>query len=144
MLRLKKRGGFFEVLAHAQSTNTPITDKNILKAIDEHVGRQFKTARYFRGIKLVSLAKEMRISYQQLQKNQRGDDRMPASRMYQIASLLKMPPAFFFDGLPLIKTEPLPKLKKEHFELLRHYDALPEKARKDVLRFIKVMGRSDE
>jgi len=90
------------------------------------------------------MAKETNLSYQQFQKYQSGDDRLSASRMYQIASFLKLSPAFFFDGLPLIKTEPLPLFKKEHIDLLRAYESVPAQSRKGLLRIIKFMGGQHE
>ncbi len=122
----------------------PITDKAILKAIDAHVGRQFRTAYEFRGVKLTRLSRDIQVSYQQMQKNQKGENRFHASRMYQVASYLKLPPSFFFDGLPLIKTEPLPTLEKEHFKVLRLYESIPEKNRKEVLNFLKLMAGDNE
>lgn len=140
MIWQKKRGGFFEALGKLQSTNSPITDAEILKAIDEHVGRQFRAGRLFCNVKLTQLSGGLGLSYQQFQKYQTGGDRLSASRMYQIASFLKLSPAFFFDGLPLMKTEPLPVLKKVHLDLIRSYEAMPAKSRKDFLQIAKIMG----
>lgn len=144
MNRQKKRGGFFDALSRLQSTNTPVTDVEILKAIDEHVGRQFRAVRQFRNIKLTQMSEGLNLSYQQFQKYQTGGDRLSASRMYQIASFLKVAPSFFFDGLLLTKTEPLPVLKKEHLDLIRSYEAIPAKSRKNLLRIVKIMGGQNE
>jgi transcriptional regulator with XRE-family HTH domain len=115
-----------------------------MKAIDEHVGRQFRAVRQFRNIKLTQMSEGLDLSYQQFQKYQTGGDRLSASRMYQIASFLKVSPSFFFDGLPLTKTEPLPILKKEHLDLIRSYETIPAKSRKNLLRIVKIMGGQNE
>lgn len=114
--------------------------KKQLQKIDEHVGRQLRTARNLRGYSQAAVAEYIRLSFQQVQKYENAGDRMSASRMYQVAKFLGLPPSFFFDGLPLTDLEPLPSLDHEHATLIRHYDALTKKQRKDALQIIKIMG----
>lgn len=139
----RKRGGFCEALLTARSTDDSIIEGNLLKAIDEHVGRQLRAVRRSRGISLEKLADKMNLSYQQLQKYERADDRISASRLYQIATFLKQSPDFFFRGLPAVEQEPLPLLSKEHTKLLSFYNELPEKSRKAALDIIRIMREND-
>ncbi len=117
-------------------------NKAQLKKIDKHVGQQLRAARIARGYTQEALAAGLKITFQQLQKYESGKDRMSASRMYQVAIFLKMPPTFFFAGLPTIKTKPLPLLEKNHIKLLRYYDDLSEKDRKDVIKFMKIVTKN--
>lgn len=116
-----------------------MTNKQLQK-IDEHVGRQLRTARNLRGQTQGAVAEYIRLSFQQVQKYENAGDRMSASRMYQVAKFLDLPPSFFFDGLPLTDQKPLPSLDNEQATLIRHYNALTKKQRKDALRIIKIMG----
>lgn len=118
--------------------------KQQLQKIDEHVGRQLRTARNLRGYSQGAVAEYIKLSFQQVQKYENAGDRMSASRMYQIAKFLNLPPSFFFDGLPLTNAEPLPSLDHEQATLIRYYDALTKKQRKDALQIIKIMGSGND
>ena len=48
----------------------------------------------------VSLAEELGVTFQQVQKYEKGRNRISASRFQQICQVLRMPIAFFFDGAP--------------------------------------------
>lgn len=115
--------------------------KGQLKKIDEHAGCQLKSGRNLRGHSRATIAEHICLSFQQVQKYETAEDRMTASRMYQIARFLDLPPSFFFDGLPLTDMEALPPLDREHATLIRHYDALTKQQRKEALQIIKTIGR---
>lgn len=118
--------------------------KKQLQKIDEHAGRQLKTARCLRGHSQVDIAAYIGLSFQQIQKYENAGDRMSASRMYQMAYFLELDPSFYFNGLPSTKPKPLPELDREHANLLRYYDALPKNKRKDALSIIKLMGKGND
>ncbi|WP_051908695.1 helix-turn-helix domain-containing protein [Candidatus Odyssella acanthamoebae] len=67
--------------------------------IETHIGRQLKKRRLFLNIKQYGLAKLMDITPQQLSKYEKGIDRIPASRLYQLCKILSVTPNFFFEGL---------------------------------------------
>jgi transcriptional regulator with XRE-family HTH domain len=67
--------------------------------IETHIGQQLKKRRLFLNIKQYGLAKLLDITPQQLSKYEKGIDRMPASRLYQLCKILSVTPNFFFDGL---------------------------------------------
>ena len=52
------------------------------------------------GMSQVSLAEELGVTFQQVQKYEKGRNRISASRFQQICQVLRMPIAFFFDGAP--------------------------------------------
>jgi transcriptional regulator with XRE-family HTH domain len=55
--------------------------------------------RIMRGMSQVELAKELGITFQQLQKNEKGTNRIGASRLYHLAQILQVPPGFFFEDI---------------------------------------------
>ncbi|WP_454717626.1 helix-turn-helix domain-containing protein [Caulobacter segnis] len=69
-------------------------------AIDLHVGTQVRMRRKVLGVTQDQLADSLGITFQQVQKYERGENRISASKLYQIATLLKTDIGFFFDGLP--------------------------------------------
>jgi transcriptional regulator with XRE-family HTH domain len=52
------------------------------------------------GMTQVKLGGAVGLTFQQVQKYEMGATRLSASRLQQIANILKVPPAFFFEGLP--------------------------------------------
>lgn len=66
--------------------------------IDEHVGRRLRTLRNLRDISQDVLAIALGITFQQLQKYERGTNRISASKLYQFSKLLDVNPNYFFNG----------------------------------------------
>ena len=54
--------------------------------------------RMVRGLSQTKLGKEVGVTFQQVQKYEKGVNRVGASRLQQIATVLKVAPDFFFDG----------------------------------------------
>lgn len=115
-------------------------DRSDLKAIDKHVGSKIKVARLLRGCSLQEIAGCTRISYQQLQKYEKATNRISASRLYQIASILEFPPSYFFDGLSFTATDSRPPFQEDQVEVLRCYGALPDESKEDILALMKIMA----
>lgn len=69
------------------------------KDIDKHVGKTLRTLRELRGISQPELAEEAGISFQQIQKYEKGVNRISASRLYQFCQILRVKPNRFFEGL---------------------------------------------
>lgn len=67
--------------------------------VDEHVGRRIRLLRGLRKYSQEKLAKALGITFQQVQKYERGTNRVGASRLYDLAQILDVPVGFFFDGL---------------------------------------------
>lgn len=72
--------------------------------IDVHVGMQIRTRRRFLSISQEMLAAELGLTFQQVQKYERGANRVSASKLYRIAHALQCPVSSFFDGLPPLDT----------------------------------------
>jgi transcriptional regulator with XRE-family HTH domain len=68
--------------------------------IDKHVGSRVRMRRKMLAMSQQQLADALGITYQQVQKNERGANRMGASRLQQMSDILQVPVAFFFEGAP--------------------------------------------
>jgi DNA-binding XRE family transcriptional regulator len=67
--------------------------------VDVHVGQRVRTRRVLCGLSQTALAEHVGVTFQQIQKNERGVNRIAASRLYQIAHALDVPVQWFFMGL---------------------------------------------
>jgi transcriptional regulator with XRE-family HTH domain len=67
--------------------------------IDQHVGGQLRLRRAQSGMTQTELGAKVGLSFQAVQKYETGENRISASRLYQLARILDVPLAFFFDGL---------------------------------------------
>lgn len=67
--------------------------------IDVHVGLQVRLRRKALKISQESLADALGLTFQQVQKYERGANRISASKLYEIARVLQVPIAWFFEGL---------------------------------------------
>ncbi len=67
--------------------------------IDVHVGFRLRLRRNLLGLTLQTLAKAVGVTYQQLQKYERGVNRIGASRLFNLSQVLDVPISFFFEGL---------------------------------------------
>jgi transcriptional regulator with XRE-family HTH domain len=67
---------------------------------DKHVGSRVRMRRLMLGMSQTRLADALGVSSQQVQKYEKGKNRISASRLQRIANVLQIPAAFFFDQLP--------------------------------------------
>jgi transcriptional regulator with XRE-family HTH domain len=67
--------------------------------VDTHVGRQMRARRELRGLPQKELARQLNISFQQVQKYESGANRISASKMWQLCEVLEVAPGYFFEGL---------------------------------------------
>jgi transcriptional regulator with XRE-family HTH domain len=68
-----------------------------VNAVDRHVGARVRMQRIVRGFSQTDLGKAVGITFQQVQKYEKGTNRVSASRLQQIANVLEVTPDFFFD-----------------------------------------------
>lgn len=68
--------------------------------IDIHVGGRIRLRRNMLGMSQEKLGEGLGITFQQIQKYEKGTNRVGASRLQAISSLLNVPIAFFFEGAP--------------------------------------------
>lgn len=68
--------------------------------IDSHVGSRIRLRRNMLGMSQEKLGEALGITFQQIQKYEKGTNRVGASRLQAIASILGVPAAFFFEDAP--------------------------------------------
>lgn len=74
--------------------------KKVPNPIDRHVGSRVRMRRMLAGISQEKLGEALGLTFQQIQKYEKGANRISASRLQQIAKKLEVPVSFFFDGAP--------------------------------------------
>jgi transcriptional regulator with XRE-family HTH domain len=67
--------------------------------VDVHVGHRLRQRRVAVGLTQDRLARAVGITFQQVQKYERGTNRIVASRLFELARVLEVPVQYFFDGL---------------------------------------------
>src|ERR1700739_2445091 len=67
---------------------------------DKHVGSRVRMRRMMLGMSQEKLGDALGLTFQQVQKYEKGTNRIGASRLQQISQILQVPVAFFFDGAP--------------------------------------------
>jgi transcriptional regulator with XRE-family HTH domain len=68
--------------------------------IDIHVGSRVRLRRMMLGMSQEKLGEALGITFQQIQKYEKGTNRVGASRLQHIATVLKVPVSFFFEDAP--------------------------------------------
>ena len=68
--------------------------------IDKHVGSRVRMRRMMLGMSQEKLGDALDLTFQQVQKYEKGTNRIGASRLQQISHILQVPVAFFFEGAP--------------------------------------------
>ena len=76
--------------------NFRITNNN---AVDMHVGKRVRLRRTLLGLSQEQLGTELNITFQQVQKYERGANRISASRLWDIGQILDVPINYFFDDM---------------------------------------------
>ena len=74
--------------------------KKIISPVDTFVGGRIKARRLEMSMSQETLGNAIGLTFQQVQKYEKGSNRVGSSRLMQIANALKVPPTFFFDGSP--------------------------------------------
>ena len=70
--------------------------------IDKHVGSRVRMRRMMLGMSQEKLGDALGLTFQQVQKYEKGTNRIGASRLQQISQILQVPVAFFFEGAPSV------------------------------------------
>ncbi|MEL6363596.1 MAG: helix-turn-helix domain-containing protein [Pseudomonadota bacterium] len=68
--------------------------------VDHHVGARVRMRRMLLGVSQDKLGDALGLTFQQVQKYEKGANRIGASRLYDIARILDVPVQYFFDDLP--------------------------------------------
>lgn len=86
-----------------RGTDRPRRRKTISKdgpdPVDIHVGVRLRQRRTLLGMSQEKLAAAFGVSFQQIQKYERGTNRVSASRLHQLTRILNVPVGYFFEGM---------------------------------------------
>jgi transcriptional regulator with XRE-family HTH domain len=69
--------------------------------VDKHVGSRVRMRRMMLAMSQEKLGRALGLTFQQVQKYEKGTNRIGASRLQQISRILQVPVAFFFEGAPM-------------------------------------------
>lgn len=75
-------------------------NKKVPNPIDVHVGSRVRLRRMMLGLSQEKLGEHLGITFQQIQKYEKGTNRIGASRLHHISTVLKVPVSFFFEDAP--------------------------------------------
>lgn len=133
--------------------------KGLPDKIDVHVGNRLRVRRTLLGLSQEKLAGAIGLTFQQVQKYERGLNRISAGRLYQFSRILDIPVSYFYeninqntpanlglsdndqDNFHYDGSEDLME-NKETIDLLRAYYSIQDtNMRKDILKFIKSMSQ---
>ncbi|HYM30241.1 MAG TPA: helix-turn-helix transcriptional regulator [Candidatus Cybelea sp.] len=146
----------------AISERKPHTPRS--RPIDAHIGGRLRLRRTLMGFSQEKLAESVGLTFQQIQKYEKGANRIGASRLYQFARILEVPPSYFFDSMPeeLIESGMLPAgaqvvplpaappgardplTKRETLELVRAYYRINDASvRRRLFELVKSLSDTD-
>lgn len=122
--------------------------------VDLHVGARIRMRRKLLGISQERLAEQLHLTFQQVQKYERGANRVSASKLYEIARALEAPVAYFFDGLADTGASPADGgaeyvhdlvMTPEGMELAAMFPKIRRgRVRRRVLDLVKALAEQDE
>jgi transcriptional regulator with XRE-family HTH domain len=129
--------------------------------VDVHVGKRVRERRSLLGFSQEKLGNSLDLTFQQVQKYERGANRVGAGRLYQLAQALEVPVNYFFEELPEgdgsdavssansettkddASSDPLSR--RETLTLVRAYYGIEDASvRRRVLDLVRSMGPSEQ
>ena len=132
--------------------------------VDLYVGARLRIRRKVMGLSQTQVADALGITFQQIQKYERGSNRIGSSRLFEFAKVLDVPVSYFFEEMPSnalsgrpmsgrgkkggfgeagtpFEQEKDPLIKRETLELVRAYYKIREsKVRKRIFEMVKAVG----
>ncbi len=125
--------------------------------VDVYVGARVKLRRTLMGMSQERLGEALGLTFQQVQKYERGANRVSASKLHRIAEVLDVPISYFFDGYtgdgevpatglaepsaPAFEHEQLSR--KESIDLLKaYYEIEDPKLRRKVIDLIRTLAET--
>src|SRR5476651_2502954 len=73
---------------------------SVINPTDKHVGSRLRMRRLMLDMSQTDVADALGLTFQQLQKYEKGSNRISASRLQHISQILQVPVSFFFEGAP--------------------------------------------
>ncbi len=122
--------------------------------VDVHVGHRVRGRRTLLGMNQSAIAEALGLTFQQVQKYERGANRISAGKLWNLTQVLDVPVSFFFDDMPADQADRTssdnghdrdPLLKRETLEFVRAYYRITDpNARKRVYELVKALAKMGE
>lgn len=148
-------------MKRARKSSGRMASKGFPNPIDVHVGARIRLRRTLLGISQMTLADAIGLTFQQIQKYEKGSNRVSSSRLVDIANALDVSVPYFFEEMSagvraqapseLMRTKLRPKndqpkdpmARRETLELVRAYYRIAQpEVRKRLGELIKIVARS--
>jgi transcriptional regulator with XRE-family HTH domain len=122
-----------------------VTNPRAETAVDVKIGEQIRSRRMLMSLSQAELGKKLGISFQQIQKYEKGTNRVSASRLAEIAGILKCP---ITDLMPAVSTstnreaDALMNLmqSRDGIALVQAFSGLPPRLRGAAVHVVEQMG----
>ena len=114
---------------HGRGTRIP-------SPVDVHVGARLRVRRTLLGMSQTALGEAIGLSFQQMQKYERGANRISASRLFALSRVLDVPIAYFFDDMPTAVEASSPTLGGGKAKKPPSYELDPM-ARRETLQLVR-------
>jgi transcriptional regulator with XRE-family HTH domain len=116
--------------------------------VDIEVGRRIRMRRLLTGLSQSDVARALGISFQQVQKYERGINRISASRLARLAAALEVPVSYFFTPTAEVDTQADLGLRAlldrpETLNLVKLYYQVPRPARRQLLGIMRALTRQN-
>lgn len=123
--------------------------------VDRVVGSQIRLRRRMLGMSQEKLAEHLGLTFQQVQKYERGHNRVSASKLYQVAQALDTDIGYFFTGAEAPdESSPSPRADQDAFadflsapdgvDLIQVWPKVPLKSRRKILSLLRVLAGEEE
>lgn len=94
--------------------------------VDSYVGRRVRVRRMTLGISQEQLGDALGLTFQQVQKYEKGQNRIGAGRLYKIAQILSVPVEYFYEGLAKVDDDEASREASERSAAAQAFLASPE------------------
>jgi len=127
-------------------TNNKISSSRtgIPNPVDIEVGKNLKKRRIFLGLSQTELANMLDISFQQVQKYEKGTNRISASRLVDLSNVLEVNITYFFNEKGKNESKDDLMAQRETLTLVRNYYKITDKKKRDsVITFCKALAENN-
>jgi len=118
------------------------------------IGDQIRKIRESFGITQMQLAEKIGVTYQQIQKYEKGRSNISIKRLYEIAKAMDVPPTFFLEKIPIVGEEkakyrtgekPSFFLDKNEISVLKLFRKIKdENIKKGIIQLLRAINRSNK
>ena len=107
---------------------------------NKHLGNKLKLRRLALGLTQTKVAKAINVTFQQIQKYEKGTNGVSSSRLMQLANFLKVPITYFYEDFPSYKGETSNELNNQDLNysfLVKTFSKLSETDKNKLLQILR-------